>query len=628
MQAAKVEVFRRSLEGKTKAETDEIAVRYYCAWNDAEIHLKETENASTEMAIQFQQMKVERDAALKENEILRKQNQHLTGIQTIQTNELFGRSTEKTEDVLGQVLNGDIPDGDPLSEESPEGKEKSETDEDKKTRRKTRERVKKLLRLLFGGLDQNGQEEQKRRMDLSKLPVQTIFDYDIEELNRKYGEGNWRFAFWSERKTVERVRQTSYVKSVFKPIVSVGLDHQLIRPVWENALIPKSVASPSLLSELIVDWGRMFLPLYRQELNEERFGFHLPRQRMSSWIGYVVRNYLQQVHLYICGLLKEYYYQQCDETYWQVVLDERKAGAKSFIWVHRSGELLPGPAIVAYCYEKTRGADHLRNFYAGILQTIYLTCDAYGAYPCFAGETGGLMILTGCYMHCRRRFVEAALILKLNGLTDDQIRELPEVKAVALIAEIYIADNALKGLPADMRQKQRRESVLPKVNAFFNFIRTIDLNDPLVSDKLRGAVQYALNQEDNLRKFLDDGNIPLDNGATERSVRPVAQFRRNSLFSFTTGGAEVMVVIFTLIETAKANQADPYYYLKYLLEQMPQHLYDQGKESEYMPDLMPWSQRYRCYEAEEKEKLVKAQAPPGNEKPRTPRKRDKVVQSA
>ena len=626
MLAAKVEAFRLSLKGKTKAETDEIAVRYFCAWNEAEIHLKEHENASTEMAIQYQQMKTERDAALKEIDILRKQNQHLTGIQTIQTKDLFGRSTEKAEDVLGQVLNDDIPNGDPLSEESPEETGKKETDDDEKTRRRTRERVKRLLRLLFGDLDQNGQKEQKRRMDLSKLPVQTVFDYNIEELNCKYGEGNWRFAFWSERKTVERVRQTSYVKSVFKPIVSVGLDHQLIRPVWENALIPKSVASPSLLSEIIVDWGRMFLPLYRQEMNEERFGFSLSRQRMSSWIGYVVRNYLQQVYLYLCGQLKKYSYQQCDETYWQVVLDERKAGAKSFIWVHRSGELLPGPAIVAYCYEKTRGADHLRNFYAGILQMIFLTCDAYSAYPCFAGETGGLMILTGCYMHCRRRFVEAVLILKLNDLTDDQIRTLPEVKAVALIAEIYIADHALKEMSADKRQKQRQEKVRPKVNAFFDFIRTIDLDDPLVSDKLRDAVRYALNQEENLRKFLDDGNIPLDNGASERSVRPVAQFRRNSLFSFTTGGAEVMVVIFTLIETAKANQADPYYYLKYLLEQMPQHLYDQ--EAEYMPDLMPWSQRYRCYEKKEKEDLVKAQAPPGNEKPRTPRKRDKVVQSA
>ena len=626
MLAAKVEAFRLSLEGKTKAETDEIAVRYFCAWNDAEIHLKESENASTEMAIQFQQMKVERDAALKEIDILRKQNQHLTGVKTIQMNELFGRSTEKAEAVLGQVLNDDIPNGDPLSEENPEEKENSEAGVDEETRRKTRQRVKKLVRLLFGDSEGKGQEKQPRRMDLSKLPVQTLFDYDIDELNRKYGEGNWRFAFWAERKTVERIRQTSYVKSVFKPIVSVGLDHHLVRPVWENALIPKSVASPSLLSELIVDWGRMFLPLYRQEMNEECFGFPLSRQRMSSWIGYAVRNYLQQVYLYLCDRLKDYRYQQCDETYWQVVLDERKAGAKSFIWVHRSGELLPGPAIVVYCYEKTRGADHLRNFYAGILQTIFLTCDAYSAYSCFADETGGRMLLTGCHMHCRRRFVEAALILKLNDLTDAQIRELPEVKAVALIADIYVAENVLKELPSDKRLEQRQEHVLPKVNAFFDFIRAIDLDDPLVSDKLRDAVQYALNQEENLRKFLDDGNIPLDNGATERSVRPVAQFRRNSLFSFTTSGAEVMVVIFSLIETAKANQADPYYYLKYLLEQMPQHLYDPG--TEFMPDLMPWSQRYRCYETEEKEKLVKAQAPPGNKKPRTPRKRDKVGQSA
>ena len=206
---------------------------------------------------------------------------------------------------------------------------------------------------------------------------------------------------------------------------------------------------------------------------------------MSSWIGYAVRNYLQQVYLYLCDRLKDYRYQQCDETYWQVVLDERKAGAKSFIWVHRSGELLPGPAIVVYCYEKTRGADHLRNFYAGILQTIFLTCDAYSAYSCFADETGGRMILTGCHMHCRRRFVEAALILKLNDLTDAQIRELPEVKAVALIADIYVAENVLKELPSDKRLEQRQEHVLPKVNAFFDFIRAIDLDDPLVSDKLR-----------------------------------------------------------------------------------------------------------------------------------------------
>ncbi len=137
---------------------------------------------------------------------------------------------------------------------------------------------------------------------------------------------------------------------------------------------------------------------------------------------------------------------------------------------------------------------------------------------------------------------------------------------------------------------------------------------------------FALNQEIYLRRFLTDGSIPIDNGIAERCVKPVALYRRNSLFSFSVNGAESMVTVFSLIETARANGADPFYYLKYLMEQMPKHLYDKGRE--YMPDLMPWSDVYRRYESTERLNLVKAQAPLGNEKPRTPKKRKPVFQSA
>ena len=112
---------------------------------------------------------------------------------------------------------------------------------------------------------------------------------------------------------------------------------------------------------------------------------------------------------------------------------------------------------------------------------------------------------------------------------------------------------------------------------------------------MQDAVQYALNQEICLRRFLTDGSISIDNGIAERSVKPVALYRRNSLFSFSVTGADPMVTIFTLIETAKANGADPYFFLKYLMEQMPKHLYDKGRD--YMPDLMPWSNQYRRYES-------------------------------
>ena len=616
MMTATMEAFRRSLEGKDGAEITEIAVSLFVAKKELEIRLKEFQNASSAMALEYQQIKDELNGARKEIDALRKQNQHLTGIRTIQTNELFGRSTEKTEDILTQVLHGDLPTKDPLSEDAAEQDEK---------KRVNRRRIGEIIPL-FDDLDARKSEKKKQRMDLSGLAVQHYFDYDIDELNRQYGEGNWRFAYWKEDRKVELIRRSTYLKVTYTPIISVGLDHRLIRIPTENALIPKSIASASLVSQLMLDWSRMHLPLYRQESDPDRFGFALSRQTMSKWILYVAQTHLRPVYEYLCTLLRDCQYQNCDETYFSVVLDERGPGAKSFIWVHRSGELADVPQIVAYCYEKTRGADHLRNFYAGLLKMIYLTCDAYSAYPCFADESSGRILLTGCFMHCRRRFVEALLVLYLKDLKDDQVIALPEAKAILLIREIYLAEEKLKELTPEERLERRKAEVLPKVNAFFEFVSSIDLNNPLVSEKLKDAVQYTLNQETYLRRFLTDGSIPIDNGIAERSVKPVALYRRNSLFSFSTKGAEAMVTIFSLIETARANAADPFFYLKYLMEQMPKHLYAKGRD--YMPDMMPWSDVYRRYESTKRLNQVKAQAPPGNEKPRTPKKRKTISQSA
>ena len=102
-------------------------------------------------------------------------------------------------------------------------------------------------------------------------------------------------------------------------------------------------------------------------------------------------------------------------------------------------------------------------------------------------------------------------------------------------------------------------------------------------------------------------------------MKPIAQGRRNYLFSNTIGGAEATAICSTLIETARANGADPYYYLKYLLEKMPEHIYDEDKS--YLADMMPHSNAYITYEKEEKQAAVDHIAPPGNEKPRTPTKK-------
>ena len=115
--------------------------------------------------------------------------------------------------------------------------------------------------------------------------------------------------------------------------------------------------------------------------------------------------------------------------------------------------------------------------------------------------------------------------------------------------------------------------------------------------------------------------IPMDNGFAERCIKPFATARRNWLFSCSVEGAEAAAVLFTLIETAKANQAHPYYYLKYLLETLPGQTV--RKENPFLDACMPWSEEYKAYEIREKQSAMQFftdQCPP--ERPKTPRKKD------
>lgn len=573
------------------------------------VRLTESQHASAEMVLQFQQMKDELNAARYEIKVLREQNQHLVGVSRMRADELYGQSTEKAEAVFDRAADGNEMNEDPLDEDAEENNQKSEDKGAGSSGRGGRQSAR-------GG---SNKQTGKRERDLSRLPSCSIFEYDIDELNREYGEGNWRFAFWQETIKVEVVRQTTYAKHTFKPIISAGLEHALVRVGSRDLFMPKSLASESLVAQIILDKFKLFLPLYRLEHDELRFGFPLSRQTMSNWVNKACHELFMPVYEYLCELLKQCRYQQCDETTYTVIHDGRTAGAKSFIWTHRTSELLEGSAIIVYCYELTRGADHLRNFYSDADTPFFLTSDAYIGYVSFSNDFSGLVTLCGCFMHARRRFIEALKLVPTKGLPESTITSLPEAQAIKLIGEIYHEEGLLRDLNADDRLQQRQSVVKEKVDAFFDYVHSFDPEDPSLSEKMRDALSYSINQETCLRRFLEDGNIPIDDGATERSIRPIAQGRRNYLFSNTIDGAWSTVIASTMIETAKANGADPYYYLKYLLEKMPHHLYD--KDKSYLPEMMPWSDACKEYERKQKQAAVDHVAPPGNSKPRTPTKK-------
>jgi hypothetical protein len=225
-------------------------------------------------------------------------------------------------------------------------------------------------------------------------------------------------------------------------------------------------------------------------------------------------------------------------------------------------------------------------------------------------------------MHMRRRYVQSLALVDKSKMSDADLLGLPETKALMLISRIYDADEALKSLSAEERLAKRKEVVSPIVDEYFDFVDGIDISSPLVSNRLLDAVNYSQNQKEFLLMFLKDGNIPIDNGASERHIRAVAIGRKNFLFCDSIDGAEALAIMYTIVETARANKANVYYYLKYILEQMPRHM--EGTDTGFLESMMPWSPEFREYE-----RIcasgIKPMAPPGihDSKPRTPKKKRK-----
>lgn len=564
--------------------------------------VSENNRISAYMAKEYQDLK--EDLELKEAQVaaLLSENQKLLNQLQLRSNDLFGRSTEKLDDLLGSGFGGDMAE-DPLSEDadtyvSSEENASDHAADDENGQAASDNNADKTHSHKYGK-----RTKGRRKKDLANLPakIERIFEpakYDIE-----YGEGNWMIVRWIKDVTVERIPSMLYKKIVYRPVIKLPSQKAMITVAspYRNFL-PGSIVSESLLAGIIYDRTVLALPTYRQEQEFKRNGAIIRRNTMTRWINDVAAPLYYAVYEYMAVLIREDAYNQCDETITQVIDDGRSAGCKCYVWVHTTGELSDSPQIILFCFELTRGTDHLRDFYEETGYNGTVTSDAYQAYPLLEKETDGEVTITGCFMHCRRKFSEALRVLKLPDLCETDLNELPEIKAQRMIAEIYEAETPLKKVSADERARKRDQKVRPLVNDFFDYVHGLQLDDPGISERLKIAVKYTLNQEKYLTRFLDDPNIPIDNGYVERHIRPYAVGRGSWKFNYSITGAEANTINYTLVETAKANGAHPFYYLKYLLERMPANMDRSCKERAYLEDMMPWSEEYRRYESDELKK--------------------------
>lgn len=419
----------------------------------------------------------------------------------------------------------------------------------------------------------------KKESDLSGLTVRRIDHYlSEEELEIEFGVNGWKQLPDAISKKYHFVPARVEVEEHHIGVYASKTDEHMVKADHPKALLHGSLVSPSLGAAIINGKYVNAVPLYRLEQEFQRYGLQITRQNMANWCIRLAEEYLSILYEHLHEELYFYHVIQADETPVLVNHDGRKAGSKSWMWVYRSGHLYQDRQIVLYEYQQTRNASHPREFlkgYDGICVT-----DGYQVYHTLEKELEELTI-AGCWVHCRRRFDEALkLIPKPSQKESNAFLLMKQIQA------IYREEGKLNDLSSDERLKQRQAVIKPLVDAFFAYLKTINVSK---KDKFGDAVRYARNQEKYLRVFLTDGDVPIDNNASERAIRGFCIGKKNWQMIDTIHGAKSSAIIYSIVETAKANNLKPFDYVQHLLEEIPKHMND--KDCSFLEDLLPWSEK-------------------------------------
>ncbi len=479
----------------------------------------------------------------------------------------FGRHTEKLEAMEGQL--SFFNEAEYLSEEALE-----EEPED-----------------IFPKKPRNKKQKGKREADLKDFPEEP-HDHDIpqEELDRLFGKGCWREMPAEEYRRL-RYEPASWTVETHKVHVYVGTggDHQdeFLRGDRPRDLLRNSILTPSLGAAIMNAKYVNSLPLYRTWQEFSRNGVNISRQVMAGWIIRCCERYLAPMYASLKERLLEYPVTQSDETPVEVIRDGRGAGRTSYMWVHRSGEMYREKPVVLYEYQKTRNSSHPKEFYKnykGILVT-----DGLEQYHKIERELPGLRN-ANCWAHARRDYADA--VKALGKSSPEAVRQSVAYQALARISTIYKLEGTLKELSGEERLKERESSIKPLVEEYFTWVKErLEEESCLPKGKTAQGLKYSVNQEAYLKVFLENGDVPIDNSASERSIRTFCVGKKNWVLINSVKGAQASAVIYSITETAKLNELNPYYYIKYLLERIPELMDAKGAiAAKDLEPLLPWSE--------------------------------------
>lgn len=339
-------------------------------------------------------------------------------------------------------------------------------------------------------------------------------------------------------------------------------------------LIESGMASTALVSHVVVSKFAWYLPLYRQVQILAGQGVHLDRATLAGWVKRAAW-WLKSLYELQLRTIQASARVFCDETPMPVLDPGRRRTRTCQFWAHAMDDRRwggPSPPAVAYVFANGRGSDEIAGQlagFAGILQV-----DGYSAYKSLARGHRGAIQLAFCLAHARRKFVE---VYKTTGSPFAH-------EVIERLRVVYAVEAEICGSSAEQRLAARRAMTAPAMAALKARL-TAMARQFFSQSKLVEAINYTLNHWDGLTLFLSDGRIEVDSNTVERSMRPIAMGRRNSLFSGSEGGAESWAILASIVNTAKLHDLDPQAYLTDVLER----IVSGRTKSHQLHDLLAWN---------------------------------------
>ena len=337
-----------------------------------------------------------------------------------------------------------------------------------------------------------------------------------------------------------------------------------------GSVMKNSMASPSSVADVMTKKYVEGMPLYRQEQQWKRLGVNIPRNTLANWVITPTQNWFVPIFEAMkAALLKEKVI-HADETPVQVLKEpDKPATSKSEMWVYASAIRGHHP-IRLFDYHDSRKGSCAKDFLEGF-HGVVIT-DGYSGYNKLEGVTRA-----GCWAHCRRYWYEAMPL----GATAENCKS---VTGFNFCNRLFELEKEYAHMSDSDRQAARMEKSKPVLDEFW---RWLDSFVPEKGSPLSKPVVFSLNQKPFLSVFLDHGEIEISNNQVENAIRPFVVGRKGWLFSDTPKGANASAIVYSLVESAKANDLNPYSYLLRLLTELP--MYDGQPAQQDIDKLMPWS---------------------------------------